>query len=49
MALKKQLNYGKKSLKQRLLVYAVVALVVYGVIYYLFWHEGLGSGGDYGY
>lgn len=42
-------GYGKRPKWQWVLIYIVVALVVYGLIYLLFFHKGGSSGGGYNY
>jgi hypothetical protein len=39
-------GYGKRSVWQWVLIYVVIAVVVYGIIYYLFIHK---SGSTSGY
>jgi hypothetical protein len=43
-----QKGYGKRPVWQWVLIYLVVAIVVYGLIYLIFIHKG-GSGGGGGY
>lgn len=40
-------SYGKRSIWQWILIYIVVAIVVYGLIYLLFMRGGGGSSGGY--
>lgn len=44
-------SYGKRPVWQWVLIYVVVAIVVYGLIYLIFIHKSGGSGnsGGYGY
>lgn len=37
-------GYGKRSVWQWVLIYLVIAIIVYGLIYLLFIHDGSGSG-----
>jgi flagellar basal body-associated protein FliL len=41
-------GYGKRPLWQWLIIYLVAAIIVYGVIYFVFIHKG-SSGGTGGY
>lgn len=40
-------GYGKRPLWQWLLIYVIIALIVYGLIYLLFFNDGSGSGTGY--
>lgn len=40
-------GYGKRPMWQWVVIYLVVAIVVYGLIYFLFIHKGGGTGGGY--
>ncbi len=40
-------GYGKRPLWQWILIYVVIAIVVYGLIYVIFIHKSSGSGGIY--
>ena len=42
-------GYGKRPKWQWVLLYIVVAIVVYGIIYLLFIHKSGSSGGGYNY
>lgn len=42
-------GYGKRPMWQWVLIYVVVAIVVYGLIYILFIHKSGGSGGGLNY
>jgi flagellar basal body-associated protein FliL len=42
-------GYGKRSMKQWIIIYAVVAVVVYALIYFLFIRKSGTSGGGLGY
>jgi len=42
-------GYGKRPMWQWVLIYVVVAVVVYGLIYFLFIHKSGGSGGGLNY
>ena len=37
-------GYGKRSKKQWLIIYLVLAIIVYGLVYLIFFHKS-GSGG----
>lgn len=41
-------GYGKRPLWQWILLYVVIAVIVYGLIYYVFFHHS-GSTGGYSY
>jgi len=38
-------GYGKRPVWQWVLIYVVVAIVVYGLVYYIFFHKGTGGSG----
>ena len=38
-------GYGKRPLWQWVVIYVIVAIVVYGLIYLIFFHKNGGSGG----
>jgi hypothetical protein len=38
-------GYGKRPVWQWVLIYVVVAIIVYGLIYFIFIHKSGGSGG----
>jgi flagellar basal body-associated protein FliL len=40
-------GYGKRPMWQWVVIYLVVAIVVYGLIYFLFIHKSSGTGGIY--
>lgn len=40
-------GYGKRPLWQWILLYVVVAIVLYGLVYLLFFHKGNGGGYNY--
>ncbi len=42
-------GYGKRPMWQWILLYVVVAIVVYGLIYLIFIHKSGSSGGGYTY
>lgn len=42
-------GYGKRPMWQWILIYVVVAAIVYTAIYLIFFHKGSSSGGGYGY
>lgn len=42
-------GYGKRPMWQWVLIYVVVAIVVYGLIYLIFIRKSGGSGGGYTY
>lgn len=42
-------GYGKRPVWQWVLIYVVVAAVVYGLIYYLFSNNGNDAGGNGGF
>jgi flagellar basal body-associated protein FliL len=42
-------GYGKRSRKQWIIIYVVVAIIVYGLIYLIFIRNSSGSGGGLGY
>jgi hypothetical protein len=42
-------NYGKRPVWQWVLIYVIVAAIVYGIIYYLFIRKTGGSSGTGGY
>lgn len=47
---KSKKGYGKRSTKQWVLIYVVAAIIVYGLIYFLFIRKsGTGTGGGIGY
>lgn len=39
-------GYGKRPMWQWILIYVIVAIIVYGLIYYIFIHKGGGSTGS---
>lgn len=39
-------GYGKRPVWQWVVIYLVIAIVVYGIIYLLFIHKSGGSGGN---
>jgi flagellar basal body-associated protein FliL len=42
--------YGKRSMKQWIVIYLVVAIIVYAIIYFVFIHKSGSSGsGGFGY
>lgn len=47
----KSKSYGKRPVWQWVLIYVIIAIIVYGLIYLLFIHKGgsSGGGGGYGY
>lgn len=42
-------GYGKRSAKQWIIIYVVVAAIVYALIYFLFMRDGDSSGGTFSY
>lgn len=42
-------GYGKRPVWQWVVIYLVVAVVVYGLIYLIFFHKSGSSTGGYGY
>ncbi len=42
-------SYGKRPKWQWVVIYLVVAVVVYGLIYFIFMHHSSSSGGSSGY
>lgn len=42
-------KYGKHSVKYWVVVYVIAAIVVYGLIYWLFIHKSGSNGGGYTY
>lgn len=42
-------GYGKRSVWQWVVIYLIVAIVLYGLAYLIFFHKSSGSGGGYGY
>jgi flagellar basal body-associated protein FliL len=39
-------GYGKRPMWQWVVIYLVIAIIVYGLIYLLFIHKGGGTGGS---
>jgi len=37
-------GYGKRSMKQWIIIYVVLAIIVYALVYFIFIHKGGGSG-----
>ncbi len=42
-------TYGKRPVWQWVLIYVILAIVVYGLIYFVFIHKSGSSGGSFGY
>jgi flagellar basal body-associated protein FliL len=42
-------GYGKRSMKQWVLIYVVVAVIVYALIYFIFIRKSGSGGGGLGY
>lgn len=42
-------GYGKRPMWQWVLIYVVVAIIVYGLIYLIFIHKSGSNGGGYSY
>ncbi len=42
-------GYGKRPVWQWVVIYLVVAVIVYGLVYLLFIHKSSGTGGGLGY
>jgi hypothetical protein len=41
-------GYGKRPVWQWIVIYLIVAVIVYGLVYLVFFHKS-GGGGGYGY
>jgi flagellar basal body-associated protein FliL len=42
-------GYGKRSRKQWIIIYVIVAIIVYAIIYFAFIRKSGGTGGSSGY
>jgi|GEM_PF-851360 len=42
-------GYGKRPLRQWILIYIVVAIIVYGLVYLLFFRDSGSNGGGFSY
>ena len=42
-------KYGKRSVKQWVVIYIILAIIVYALIYFIFIRKSGGSGGSLGY
>jgi flagellar basal body-associated protein FliL len=42
-------GYGKRSLKQWIIIYVILAIIVYALVYFIFIHKSTSTGGGLGY
>jgi hypothetical protein len=45
---KKTKGYGKRPMWQWILLYVIVAIIIYGLVYFIFIHKSGGSSGSSG-
>jgi flagellar basal body-associated protein FliL len=42
-------GFGKRSLKQWIIIYVILAIIVYALVYFVFIHKSTSTGGGLGY